>query len=91
MANPPQQSQSDEQLPLNHALIAQALMSSTDGGQTLDFSHFKIAQITDEAAQELAKIGREEDDDEGAVTRCVVSWTGAHGSMESALLTKRDA
>lgn len=69
MANLSQQSPSEEVSPLNHTRIAQALISSTDGGQTLDFSHFKVAQITDEAAQELAKIGKEEDDDEGSVTR----------------------
>lgn len=76
MANPSQQQPTQHHnqelsLPLNHARIAQALVASTDGGQTLDFSHFKVTQLTDEAAQELAKIGRAEDEDEGAVTRCV--------------------
>ncbi|KAG9005245.1 RAM signaling network component [Tulasnella sp. JGI-2019a] len=73
MANPSQQQQpqlqTHEPAPLNHARIAQARDASTDGGQTLDFSHFKVTQLTDEAVQELANIGRAEDDDEGVVTR----------------------
>ncbi|KAG8864613.1 RAM signaling network component [Tulasnella sp. 330] len=72
MANPSQQQSSQqhsqESIPLNHARIAQALVASADGGQTLDFSHFKVTQLTDDAAHELAKIGRAEDEDEGAVT-----------------------
>jgi len=58
--------------PLDHVCISQALLASVDDGQTLDFSHKSICEINDEAIQELASIGRGDDDDEGCVTRCVL-------------------
>ncbi|KAG8979387.1 RAM signaling network component [Tulasnella sp. 425] len=60
-----------EKGPLSHKHISEALRVSTDGGQTLDFSHKFITDVKDDATHELAKIGREDDDDEGCVTRRV--------------------
>jgi hypothetical protein len=54
---------------LNHGHISQALLTSTDDGQTLDFSHISIDEINDDAVQELAAIGRGDEDDEGSVAR----------------------
>lgn len=62
-----------EKGPLSHKHISEAFRISTDGGQTLDFSHKFITEVKDDATHELAKIGREDDDDEGCVTRRVAS------------------
>ncbi|KAG8903222.1 RAM signaling network component [Tulasnella sp. 403] len=74
MANPPAPPPNGESGPLSHTHIAQAMLVSTDGGQTLDFSHKNITEVKDEASHELAKIGREDDDDEGCVTRIALVY-----------------
>lgn len=84
MANPSPPTQ--EPVPLNSTLIAQALAASIDAGQTLDFSHFNINAINDEAAQELATIGKAEDDDEGSVTRCARLKLVSEGGLIACLL-----
>lgn len=59
----------NEPAPLNLDQIADALEASNDQGQTLDFSHKVINEITDEGAHELAMIGRADGEDEGWVNR----------------------
>ncbi|KAJ1309775.1 hypothetical protein OPQ81_006541 [Rhizoctonia solani] len=60
-------------IPLDTALIATAVASSTDGGKTLDFSQKHIGDVGEEAAEELAHVGTDELDDEGIVTRLALS------------------
>ncbi|KAG9048760.1 RAM signaling network component [Tulasnella sp. UAMH 9824] len=71
MAHPPASPGGTERGPLNHNHINEALLASSDGGQTLDFSHKHITDVKDDATRELARIGKEDDDDEGCVTRLV--------------------
>ena len=59
----------EEPGPLSSAHISHALNGSADGGQTLDFSQMNIVDISDDAVQELRKLGNEESDEEGSVTR----------------------
>lgn len=73
MANPTPSPGTAEPAPLSSDQIADALEASTDQGQTLDFSHKVITEITDEASHELAMIGRADGEDEGWVNRCVVA------------------
>lgn len=73
MAHPPASPGGTERGPLSHNHINEALLASSDGGQTLDFSHKHITDIKDDATRELARIGKEDDDDEGCVTRLVAS------------------
>jgi hypothetical protein len=56
-------------LVLTHAHITQALLSSTDGGETLDLTKWGFDSISDSSVQELSRIGTHEDDDVGIVTR----------------------
>ncbi|KAG8967169.1 RAM signaling network component [Tulasnella sp. 419] len=59
---------------LNHSHISQALLASTDDGRTLDFSNKSLNEVRDDAAEELASIGKEEGDDEGCVTRLALVY-----------------
>jgi hypothetical protein len=58
-------------VPLNSSLIASAVSSSADAGKTLDFSLKNIGEVSEEATEELARIGRDDLDDEGIVMRPV--------------------
>ncbi|CAE6452816.1 unnamed protein product, partial [Rhizoctonia solani] len=60
-------------IPLDSALIATAVASSADAGKTLDFSLKNIGDVSEEAAEELARIGRDDLDAEGIVTRLALS------------------
>ncbi|CAE6449041.1 unnamed protein product [Rhizoctonia solani] len=60
-------------IPLDSALIATAVASSADAGKTLDFSLKSLGEVSEEAANELARIGRDDLDDEGIVTRLALS------------------
>ena len=41
--------------------VADALVRSMDGGRTLDFSHRNLTDVGEAGAEELAKLGREDD------------------------------
>ncbi|KAG9126665.1 hypothetical protein FRC07_002538 [Ceratobasidium sp. 392] len=58
---------------LDSDLIASAVNSSADAGKTLDFSLKHIGEVTEDAALELSRIGRDDLDDEGIVTRLALS------------------
>lgn len=73
MAHTPASQAAGERGPLQHDHIVQAVAASNDQGQTLDFSHKNITEIQDDATHELATIGRDDDDDEGCVTRLVMA------------------
>ncbi|KAG9102663.1 RAM signaling network component [Ceratobasidium sp. 370] len=60
-------------VPLDSELIASAVNSSADAGKTLDFSLKHIGEVSEEAALELSRIGRDDLDDEGIVTRLALS------------------
>ncbi|KAG8763665.1 RAM signaling network component [Ceratobasidium sp. 423] len=60
-------------IPLDSAIISAAVASSQDAGKTLDFSLKSIGDVGQEAADELARIGRDDLDDEGIVTRLALS------------------
>ena len=59
--SPPQQQQQQSVPPaaLSHALIIQAVGRSVDGADTLDLSRQHVGQVTDDAVNELANVGRE--------------------------------
>ncbi|KAF8758982.1 RAM signaling pathway protein [Rhizoctonia solani] len=59
--------------PLDSVLIAAAIASSADAGKTLDFSLKNIGDVSEEATEELARIGRDDLDAEGIVTRLALS------------------
>lgn len=54
---------------LSHAFIADALSQSPDNGASLVLHKKNLADIGEDAAQELATIGRETTDDESSVER----------------------
>lgn len=54
---------------LSHVHISDALLRSPDNGATLVFMKKNLTDIGQEAAEELAKLGRESPDDEGCVER----------------------
>lgn len=56
-------------VPLDSAIIASAVNLSSDAGKTLDFSLKHIGEVSEDAASELARIGRDDLDEEGIVTR----------------------
>ncbi|QRV85881.1 leucine-rich repeat-containing protein sog2 [Ceratobasidium sp. AG-Ba] len=60
-------------VPLDSAVIASAVAASADAGKTLDFSLKHIGEVSEEAAIELSRIGRDDLDDEGIVTRLALS------------------
>ncbi|CAE6414411.1 unnamed protein product [Rhizoctonia solani] len=60
-------------VPLDSALITAAVASSADAGKTLDFSLKNIGDVSEEASEELARIGRDDLDAEGIVTRLALS------------------
>jgi hypothetical protein len=60
-------------VPLDSTLIATAVRTSSDAGKTLDLSLKNIGEVSEKAALELSRIGRDDLDDEGIVTRYAVS------------------
>jgi hypothetical protein len=56
-------------LSLSPDLIAEALAQSADQGATLVFLKKNLTDISEEAAEELATLGRETPDDESSVER----------------------
>lgn len=54
---------------LTPELIAEALTRSADGGATLVFLKKNLTDIGEEAAEELATLGRETPDDDSLVER----------------------
>ncbi|KAH7340868.1 RAM signaling pathway protein-domain-containing protein [Rhizoctonia solani] len=60
-------------IPLDSVLIATAVASSSDAGKTLDFSLKNLGEVSEDAAEELARIGRDDLDAEGIVTRLALS------------------
>ncbi|KAG8726128.1 RAM signaling network component, partial [Ceratobasidium sp. 428] len=60
-------------VPLDSDRIASAVSSSADAGKTLDFSLKHIGEVSEDAALELSRIGRDDLDDEGIVTRLALS------------------
>ncbi|KEP55298.1 RAM signaling pathway protein [Rhizoctonia solani 123E] len=60
-------------VPLDSTLIATAVASSNDAGKTLDFSLKNLADVGEDAAEELARIGRDDLDAEGTLTRLALS------------------
>ncbi|KAG8748316.1 RAM signaling network component [Ceratobasidium sp. 414] len=60
-------------VPLDSDLITHAVSNSADAGKTLDFSLKHLGEVSEEAALELSRIGRDDLDDEGIVTRLALS------------------
>lgn len=78
---PPTPSYGDkrEPTPLTPSAIAQARDRSPDNGHTLVLSKLNLSDVSPDAAEELATIGRKGPDDECIIERCVVRAVGPRG------------
>lgn len=54
--------------------IAGALLSSDDGGQTLDFGHLGLTDVGEDGAEELAAHGRENLEEASTLHRYALSF-----------------
>jgi len=54
---------------LTHEHISQAVLSSSDGGKTLDFSHKNLSDVGEVGAEELASIGTDESEERHMILR----------------------
>ncbi|KZT44081.1 hypothetical protein SISSUDRAFT_1039351 [Sistotremastrum suecicum HHB10207 ss-3] len=59
---------------LAHSHVSQALLTSPDGGQTLDFSHKNLTEIPENSVKELLAAGRNDADDSNAVLRIAFNY-----------------
>jgi hypothetical protein len=56
-------------LSLSHAHITQALLESPDNGETLDLTKWGFTEVSEASAQELSRIGANDEENVGVVTR----------------------
>lgn len=56
---------------LSREHITDAVVHSEDDGETINFANFGFTEVSEAAAEELARVGKKNDDDAGIVARCV--------------------